>query len=124
MNSDKKSFQVGDRVAVYGWVQMHHTPYIPRAGGKATVAWVTGADIHVRFDEPISDENNYPVHPKRLRRLVRKPKREWALGKIDGNFYHMDGCAFDETDEYTSDCPNCIAIEALAAGEKVASGEA
>lgn len=72
------NLKVGDRVMVYGWVQMHHQPYKPRAGGKASVVWTAPGEIHVRFDRaPSGDEdpNHYKVDPKQCRRLFKKSTR-------------------------------------------------
>lgn len=61
----------GERVRVYGWVQMHHSPYKPRAGGPATVTYVEDERfIHVKFDD---EETHYSAHPRQCVRL--KPKK-------------------------------------------------
>lgn len=88
---ERKPLAVGDRVRVYGWVQMHHTPYQPRAGGDATVKWVSNGHTHVIFDRMPNgaggDGTCYSVHPKQCRRLVRKPKeRVWTAQAIKAAF--------------------------------------
>lgn len=85
---ERKPLAVGDRVRVFGWVQMHHTPYQPRAGGDATVRWVSNGHTHVVFDRMPNgsdrDETSYSVHPNQCRRLVRKPKpRKWTAEDIE-----------------------------------------
>lgn len=88
---ERKPLAVGDRVRVFGWAQMHHTPYQPRAGGDATVRWVSNGHAHVVFDRMPNgsdrDETSYSVHPKQVRRLVRKPKqRVWTAQGIKAAF--------------------------------------
>lgn len=73
-------FRVGDRVVVYGWVQMHHKPYEARAGGRATVVWASGPNPFVQFDKAMNgkaggDCTHYAVHPKQCRRLKKKERR-------------------------------------------------
>lgn len=82
-----RSLKVGDRVAVYGWVQMYHQPYKPRSGGMATVTWVgDGESVHVRFDN--NAETDYQVHPKQCRRLKKRERRRvyFAL-ELSGDGY-------------------------------------
>jgi hypothetical protein len=60
---------------------MHHQPYIPRSGGKATVVWVSGEHTHVQFDAATSgekggDSTHYSVDPKQCRKL-KKRRRVW-----------------------------------------------
>lgn len=94
--------EVGQRVVVYGWVQMHHQPYRPRCGGAATVVWVSAStgDIHVKFDAGPSgqvgdDDTHYQVHPKQCRRLKKKERRRvW----VDPEFLAI-GCAQRARDE-------------------------
>lgn len=74
------NLNVGERVRVYGWVQMHQTPYRPRYGGKATVVWISGEHIFVKFDSAINgdedkDENHYKVDPQQCRKLKKKERR-------------------------------------------------
>lgn len=93
------NLKVGDRVMVYGWVQMHHTPYQPRGGGKATVVWVSGTHVHVKFDahangEVGGDQTHYSIHPKQCRRLIMKQRRRWAVkfdrdGAVESYTYEL-----------------------------------
>lgn len=78
---------VGDRVRVYGWVNMHHSPYKPRGGGPATVTYIEDECFcHVKFDD---DETHYSAHPKQVRRLKKKPRPQkerverWIAGTCD-----------------------------------------
>jgi hypothetical protein len=78
-------YKVGDRVRVYGWVQMHHQPYQPRYGGLAKVVWTSDQETHVEFDLANNgvkggDLTHYKVDPKQCRKLKpRKKLREWNI---------------------------------------------
>ena len=83
------TFKVGDRVMVYGWVQMFNQPYLPRCGGKATVKWVHGSacQMHVEFDKNPStgqeDDGHYQADVKRCRRLIKRERRRvWIQEKF------------------------------------------
>lgn len=72
----KTELKKGDRVRVYGWVNMHHSPYKARGGGPATITYVEDENfVHVKFDD---DETHYSADPKQLRKLrvKRKPEPE------------------------------------------------
>lgn len=71
----KKELKVGDRVRVYGWVNMHHSPYTPRYGGPARVTYVDDAgQCHVEFDNECGI--HYTAHPKQCRRLRKRERSE------------------------------------------------
>lgn len=88
--------KVGDRVMVYGWVQMPCSPYKPRGGGAASVVWTSVDHTHIRFDahstgEP--DPSHYEVDPKQCRKLIKKQSRRlwafYALNDSNTPFIHM-----------------------------------
>lgn len=70
----REPLKVGDRVRVYGWVQMHHSPYIPRAGGPATVKYVEDdLFIHIQFDDCLV---HYSCDTRQCRRFNKKEKKK------------------------------------------------
>ena len=89
-----KELKVGDRVRVYGWVQMSTRPYRPRYGGPATfVSPIKPGKVFVRFDkaangEELGDQNHYEVDLKQCLRLKpRKKRREFWMALGEATFY-------------------------------------
>lgn len=65
--------KIGDRVMVYGAVQIGDQSYKARPGGKATIIYYPNSDPYVQFDD--DRDTHYSVDPKQCRRLVKKPRR-------------------------------------------------
>lgn len=89
-----KPFKVGERVKVYGNLRDSRRNEVLFVNGMpGTVADEEEKDgsITVKMDNPVFPDRGW-VHIKQLRRLVKKPRREWWLrfsksGEFYGLFY-------------------------------------
>jgi hypothetical protein len=89
MKSKESKFKVGDRVAVYGFLRKPKSSEVYRycRGDRGTVLHAYSYDeVRVRLDSGEESE----VHPKQLRRLVKKERRRVWISESGLN----DGCGY------------------------------
>lgn len=93
-------FKIGDRVMVYGAVQIGDQSYKARPGGKATIIYYPNSEPYVQFDD--DRDTHYSVDPKQCRRLVKKPRRRIWIKTIVKNEYYKGTqyiCSSFKTDD-------------------------
>lgn len=86
--TEKRVFQVGDRVRVYSG---DHSPdYRVRTGVVVQGPNDIGL-LYLRFAD--KERSYFWAHPKQCRRLVKRERREWFVAMDGGDVHTFDGVA-------------------------------
>lgn len=90
MVSERRLLEVGDRVRVYGreWDPRNLKPAI----FKAVIQQIKDRDSVIVLRAEETGNTNYTVHPKQVRRLVKKQRREWVISVNQDNVPQAARC--------------------------------